>query len=62
MSHPVNDNLIERAYEVMEECHGSILGQQIYDMLRKKSPDLEHLYSVVAQAEEYLRYYETVSQ
>ena len=53
MSNNVNTELVERAFELAEECTGTVMGGQLEYAARHSN--LEHLYALVVQAEEYLR-------
>lgn len=60
MSDNINTNLIERAWELAEECTGTAMGAQLE--YAAKHSNLEHLYKLVRQAENHLNEFRWLSE
>jgi hypothetical protein len=59
MSKESNTILLERAAELAEECTNSVLGGQLEYAMKRS--DMEHLYELVHQTENYLQYVELMN-
>ena len=59
MSNQVNDELFDRAMEIAEECTNTMIGAEIE--LAIAMNDLYKAQELIVEAEQYLRYIETIS-
>lgn len=62
MSNSINDTILERAKEVVEECTNSMLGDQLQNALNELPQDLDRIQNLTHACERHLQWADTIKE